>query len=204
MSALGGRAVKVMDMASASRICVARTIGRMPRWPIAAVRPFVSDIKALPPPSPTFRVLPIAWRMWAISARPSLSTIPRPPMPRPPHGHWPSIPIFSGSPAASPRKAASPRSLASSPVSAKPILIGEAAKHFARTLDGKVLYEMSGTLDTAVSSAAADAAASAAAVPVVLLSPACASYDQFKDFEQRGDAFATWSPSSRNMCEAAP
>jgi UDP-N-acetylmuramoylalanine--D-glutamate ligase len=48
---------------------------------------------------------------------------------------------------------------------------------------------MSGTLDTAVASAALDAAASTALSPVVLLSPACASYDQFKDFEQRGDAF---------------
>ena len=37
--------------------------------------------------------------------------------------------------------------------------------------------------------AAADAAHSAAPAPVVLLSPACASYDQFKDFEQRGDVF---------------
>jgi UDP-N-acetylmuramoylalanine--D-glutamate ligase len=68
-------------------------------------------------------------------------------------------------------------------------LIGEAAHQFARTLDGKAPYEMSGTLDAAVSSAARDAAASGAPQPVVLLSPACASYDQFKDFEQRGDAF---------------
>ena len=60
---------------------------------------------------------------------------------------------------------------------------------FARTLDGKAPYEMSGTLDVAVASAAIDAAASPAPAPVVLLSPACASYDQFKDFEQRGDAF---------------
>ena len=49
---------------------------------------------------------------------------------------------------------------------------------------------MSGTLDAAVARAAADAAALRdAPAPVVLLSPACASYDQFKDFEQRGDAF---------------
>ena len=68
-------------------------------------------------------------------------------------------------------------------------LIGEAAAAFARTLDGKAPYEMSGTLDAAVVSAARDAAASDVAAPVVLLSPACASYDQFKDFEQRGDAF---------------
>lgn len=68
-------------------------------------------------------------------------------------------------------------------------LIGDAAHAFARTLDGQVPYEMSGTLDVAVSAAARDAQNSDKPAPVVLLSPACASYDQFKDFEHRGDIF---------------
>jgi UDP-N-acetylmuramoylalanine--D-glutamate ligase len=73
----------------------------------------------------------------------------------------------------------------------KAYLIGDAAHEFSRTLDGKVNYDLSVTLDKAVERAAADAAASQAPAPVVLLSPACASYDQFKDFEQRGDVFRT-------------
>jgi UDP-N-acetylmuramoylalanine--D-glutamate ligase len=71
----------------------------------------------------------------------------------------------------------------------KAYLIGEAAEVFAQTLDGKVPYEISRTLEAAVEHAAADAAHSAVANPVVLLSPACASFDQFRDFEARGDAF---------------
>ncbi len=80
---------------------------------------------------------------------------------------------------------------------AKAYLIGESSEDFAQTLDGKVTFERSGTLDTAIAAAARDAKASAGAEPVVLLSPACASYDQFRNFEVRGDAF-------RKLVEALP
>ncbi len=50
-------------------------------------------------------------------------------------------------------------------------------------------YTRCGTLDAAVEKAAANAAASGVPEPVVLLSPACASYDQFRNFEVRGDRF---------------
>ena len=72
---------------------------------------------------------------------------------------------------------------------AKAYLIGAASDDFARTLDGAVSFERCGTLDVASRAAARDAAQSQAAEPVVLLSPACASYDQFPNFEKRGDAF---------------
>ena len=71
----------------------------------------------------------------------------------------------------------------------KAYLIGESSDDFARTLEGKVAFERSATLDAAVAAAARDAKASAGAEPVVLLSPACASYDQFRNFEVRGDSF---------------
>jgi UDP-N-acetylmuramoylalanine--D-glutamate ligase len=70
----------------------------------------------------------------------------------------------------------------------KAYLIGEAATGFARELDGKVEASAAGTLDAAVADAARDAAA-AGREAVVLLSPACASFDQYKNFEVRGDAF---------------
>jgi UDP-N-acetylmuramoylalanine--D-glutamate ligase len=68
-------------------------------------------------------------------------------------------------------------------------LIGAAANDFARTLEGSVLYDLCGTLDVAIDHAAHDAAQSEAQEPVVLLSPACASYDQFANFGKRGDRF---------------
>src|SRR5450631_3964984 len=71
----------------------------------------------------------------------------------------------------------------------KAYLIGEAAKEFAATLEGKVAYEISETLDVAVASSARDAEASGLTDPVVLLSPACASFDQYRNFEIRGARF---------------
>ena len=71
----------------------------------------------------------------------------------------------------------------------KAYLVGEAAGEFARTLDGKVPYEIVGTLDRAVAATTRDAEASALPEPVVLLSPACASFDQYPNFEVRGTAF---------------
>ena len=72
---------------------------------------------------------------------------------------------------------------------ARAYLIGEASEAFAATLSGKVAFERCGTLAVALARAARDAAASTAVEPVVLLSPACASYDQYPNFEVRGDHF---------------
>jgi UDP-N-acetylmuramoylalanine--D-glutamate ligase len=68
-------------------------------------------------------------------------------------------------------------------------LIGEAAEDFGAALSGAVAAEACGDLDTAVAAAFERARAEGAADPVVLLSPACASFDQFASFEARGDAF---------------
>ncbi len=76
-------------------------------------------------------------------------------------------------------------------------LIGAASEEFARTLDGDVAIVPCGTIDIAVARASTDASAylaasvatQSAAEPVILFSPACASFDQFQNFEKRGDAF---------------
>jgi len=70
----------------------------------------------------------------------------------------------------------------------KAYLIGAASDDYARSLYRRVAFEHCGTLDVAASRAAEDAAR-AGGDAVVLLSPACASYDQFPNFEVRGNHF---------------
>jgi UDP-N-acetylmuramoylalanine--D-glutamate ligase len=66
------------------------------------------------------------------------------------------------------------------------LLLGEAADELAAALDrAGVAYERTGTLDRAVAAAAERAESG----DVVLLSPACASFDQFENFERRGEDF---------------
>jgi UDP-N-acetylmuramoylalanine--D-glutamate ligase len=70
----------------------------------------------------------------------------------------------------------------------KAYLVGEAQDTFAATLEGRAPYTKCGTIENAVATAFADARASGDDA-IVLLSPACASFDQFADFEERGEAF---------------
>ncbi len=71
----------------------------------------------------------------------------------------------------------------------KAYLIGEAADDFSKTLSGRAPFVNAATMDAAVQMAAKEAALSKAKNPVVLLSPACASFDHYRNFEVRGAHF---------------
>ena len=75
--------------------------------------------------------------------------------------------------------------------------IGKAGPDFAALLDGRVPVEQCGTLDRAV----ARAASRAASGDTVLLSPACASFDQYRDFEARGDHFRELVEAQREKAQ---
>jgi len=80
-------------------------------------------------------------------------------------------------------------------------LIGESSELFAGQLEGKLAYSRCGDLKSALDAAHDRAQREASRLTggpaVVLLSPACASWDQWKSYEHRGDAF-------RSMARALP
>ncbi|RDD61289.1 UDP-N-acetylmuramoyl-L-alanine--D-glutamate ligase [Ferruginivarius sediminum] len=82
-------------------------------------------------------------------------------------------------------------------------LIGEAAEDFAASLEDKLPATVCGDLETAVRKAAEHARADGEEGATVLLSPACASFDQFADFEERGDAFRRIVATLRDEIEPA-
>jgi UDP-N-acetylmuramoylalanine--D-glutamate ligase len=89
-------------------------------------------------------------------------------------------------------------------------LIGEATELFAGQLEGRLSYSRCGDLQSALHAAHARAQREAAArggpPAVVLLSPACASWDQWKSYEHRGDAFRAMAralPGARSLGRAA-
>ncbi len=85
-------------------------------------------------------------------------------------------------------------------------LIGEATDLFAGQLEGKLAYTRCGDLQSAVAAAHELSQSDAKGPAVVLLSPACASWDQWKSYEHRGDAFRTMAralPGAQSLGRAA-
>jgi UDP-N-acetylmuramoylalanine--D-glutamate ligase len=80
-------------------------------------------------------------------------------------------------------------------------LIGQAAGEIAADLGDLVPMQEVGTLEAAVRAASAAARAMKGGEAVVLLAPACASFDQFKDFEARGEAFRTLAQAEAKALE---
>ncbi|EJF75702.1 UDP-N-acetylmuramoyl-L-alanine--D-glutamate ligase [Bartonella alsatica] len=74
----------------------------------------------------------------------------------------------------------------------KAYLIGSTVEEFAGVIGSSFPFSMNFTLENAVREAAADAMRCQAKEVVVLFSPACASYDQFKNYEERGEAFVSF------------
>jgi UDP-N-acetylmuramoylalanine--D-glutamate ligase len=89
-------------------------------------------------------------------------------------------------------------------------LIGEATELFAGQLEGRLAYSRCGDLQSALAAAhemsRREAAGRSEAAAVVLLSPACASWDQWQSYEHRGDAFRAMAralPGAESLGRAA-
>ncbi len=71
----------------------------------------------------------------------------------------------------------------------KAYVVGKHLKYFKRCLKGKISFELSRTLNNAITSIFKDVKSTKGKKITILLSPASASYDQFKNFEERGNKF---------------
>ena len=80
-------------------------------------------------------------------------------------------------------------------------LIGEAEAAFAAEIGDRAAVERCGDLACALEAAHRDAQRERPAGATVLLSPACASFDQWPSFAARGDAFRE---ATRRLCGGAP
>ena len=131
-----------------------------------------------------------AWSRSAAAATCCSSTTPRAPMRTPRRMRCRPSPTSSGSPAASRRRGGITgldRIFPAHPQSLSDRRGGAGIRRHARRAACRTRSAQ--TLDVAVANAARDAEASGLADPVVLLSPACASFDQYRNFEIRGAEF---------------
>ena len=190
----GGRAGRAgparSPISACARTCPGRTTIRTPLWPMPPAGRWVSTPAEAVLGLPSFVGLPHRLEQVAASWMASASsTTARPPTPTLPPGRSTPFPTSSGSPAAGPSPEASPACGRISAGVRRAFLIGEAAPEIEADLGDVVPVERSGSLDVALAAATEAARRSGLEESVVLLAPACASYDQFANFEARGDTF---------------
>ena len=195
---------KVMDLADAPRICPARTIGRMRRSPMPRSSPLCTDTRAIAAAIASFpgpgashgRCRP--HRQGALRQRLQGDQCRRRRRAR-----WPVYPDIFWIAGGKPKEGGIESLAPLFPAHPQGLSDRRSGRRIRRARwTARSPYEIAGTLDAAVRARRRRCRAHRrAAAPVVLLSPACASFDQFKDFEAARRCFPR---AGRQACRAHP